>query len=395
MKKEKNIKHPKLHKIWLLAGWSTPILLSILLAFLFPHMPTICEYGFARGISKFFNSTLGFLISFIPISLTECLLYLAVLSVIFLVLSLLVALIKYIIDKIRHKEPKELTEEEEQKEKEEFYKGLRGCGWFISCMILFYTLVYGGNSYRYTASQLCNFEQQKYSVDQLYSLCCDLADHASIVREKCKEDSNGLMIFETSEKDILKHAGDGYPTLEKDYPFLSSPVRRAKPVLSSHLWSYTGYEGVYFPLFMESNVNIDIPDYAIPAAAAHELAHLRGFAKEDEAGFFGCLSCFNHPSAEYQYSGYMTAYLYCSNQLYYVDEELGKKARAHLSKGALRDLNSYGDYWDQFEGSFQDFTLDVNDTMIKLRGVKDGSLSYDRMILLLLASYTKGTLFPI
>ncbi len=83
-----------------------------------------------------------------------------------------------------------------------------------------------------------------------------------------------------------------------------------KPVQLSHWWSYTGITGMYFPFFAEANVNIDVPDSGIPATAAHELAHTRGFAREDECNFLAYLACIHHSSGDVRYSGYLSAYIF-------------------------------------------------------------------------------------
>ena len=396
MKKEKEQKPlTKKRKVWRAIGWATPTVLAIICMQVFKHFPSIVETVFSKGISHFFNSTLGYLISWIPFSLTEALIIVALLSIVFLVGSLLVSFIKFLFSLIFHKvEKEEETEEEKAKSKAETFAAMRFIGWFVGSVYLFYVVAFGLNSYRYPAAQLCDLEYTSYTSEQLYDLCCELADRGSTIRAHLKEDEKGCMTFKESLSHTLAHAGDGYKTLDDRYPFLSNPVTRVKPVLLSHWWSYTGIEGVYFPIFMESNVNIDIPDYAIPASAAHELSHLRGFAKEDECNFFGCLSCFENPSKDYQYSGYAIAYVYCANQLYSQDEKLWLKAEEHLSDGMMRDYISYNTYWEQYQGTFQDVSLSINDSLIKNRGVEDGSKSYDRVVDLLMMSYLKNQLFP-
>lgn len=393
MKKEKITKSNSLgRKIWLCVGWFTPALFGILLLLLYPHMPWVTEHIFVRGISHFLISTLGYFISFIPFSLTEILILLALLSIVFLVVSILVSGIISLVRKIQKKQKKETGKTAEEEKKEELAM-LRICGWVICSCFLFYVVSYGGSNCRSSAAELCKIEVNEYSTEQLYALCCDLADRAAVIREDLEEDENGCMKQSDSLYTTLGHAGDGYKELEKEYPFLASPVVRAKSVMCSHYWSYTGIEGVYFPLFMESNVNTDIPDYAMLSSAAHELSHLRGFAKEDESNFFGCLSCFHHPSEEYQYSGLMSAYVYCSNQLYDEDKKLWEKAEKHLSKGMLRDFDSYNTYWNQFNGAIQDASLSFNDAMIKVRGVKEGSESYNLVVDLLVNAYLQDKLF--
>ena len=43
-----------------------------------------------------------------------------------------------------------------------------------------------------------------------------------------------------------------------------------------------------------------------PSTAAHELAHTRGFAREDECNFFAFLTSIASDSADCRYSGYLS-----------------------------------------------------------------------------------------
>ena len=75
----------------------------------------------------------------------------------------------------------------------------------------------------------------------------------------------------------------------------ATPVRsaQARPVLP--LMSYLGIGGIFIPFTCEANVNATLPDWEIPFTSAHELAHQRGFAREDEANYVGYLACRAHP----------------------------------------------------------------------------------------------------
>lgn len=198
------------------------------------------------------------------------------------------------------------------------------------------------------------------------------------------------MQLSVSKSEILAQADGGYRKLEGQYPFLWGAVWRAKPVQLSHWWSYTGITGMYFPFFAEANVNIDVPDSDIPATAAHELAHTRGFAQEDECNFFAYLTSIHSDSAECRYSGYLLAYIYCANALYGYDQELWRQAYSHCSEAVRRDLNERNAYWDAFKGKIQETSDKINDGFIKSQGVEDGVLSYNRVVQLILGYYASG-----
>ena len=49
-----------------------------------------------------------------------------------------------------------------------------------------------------------------------------------------------------------------------------------------------------------------MPYYNIPHTICHELSHLKGFMREDEANFIGYLACIGSDSPDFRYSGYLT-----------------------------------------------------------------------------------------
>lgn len=346
-------------------------MIAILLFFLLPHFPSFTETVFSKGLFRVLEVPIGFLASLLPFSLTELLVVLAIPAAIVLVLLF-----------IRR------FKRSGHRKKMLVHTG-KAIGSVLSCVLLLYMLMHGLNFDRLTAADLMGLDTSQKSPEYLQAVCIDLAKKASAERENLDVDENGCMKLSQGISGTLKLAGDGYAKLDKQYPYLWGAVNRAKPVMLSHWWSYTGITGMYFPFFMEANVNIDQPDSGIPASAAHELAHTRGFAKEDECNFFACLSCFESSSADYRYSGYQMAYIYCSNALYSYNKSMWRTANTYCSEGVRNDLNEQYRYWKAFEGKTQQAATAVNDSFIKAQGGKGGVLSYDQVVGLLLAYYEK------
>ena len=67
---------------------------------------------------------------------------------------------------------------------------------------------------------------------------------------------------------------------------------------------------MFSPFTIEANYNQDIPDYEIPYTVCHELAHLKGWIREDEAGFIAYLACRESQEPALQYSGTLNALSY-------------------------------------------------------------------------------------
>ena len=85
----------------------------------------------------------------------------------------------------------------------------------------------------------------------------------------------------------------------------------------------------------------------------HEVAHLLAIAVEDEANFAGYLACEYSGDPVFQYSGYMMAYLYCSNELYKTDQEAWQQIRSQASAELLHDLNANNAVFQENQGAGQ------------------------------------------
>ena len=343
-----------------------PALVAALLAVVFRAFPGVTEAVHARGIFRALSAILGTLTQYIPLSLTECLVVLALPAVVAIVIVL-----------IRRKTP--------------WRRWVRGLCWGLSFAFLFYMLMHGYNYSRRPLTELMELDTSRVATaDELAALSSWLAQNASAVRENCAEDGNGCMVL--SDPNTLTAAGEGYDRLAADSPFLDGTVTRAKGVMLSHWWSYTGITGMYFPFFAEANVNIDTPHSSRPHTIAHELAHTRGFAHEDECNFLGVLACVNHPDADFQYAGWLAAYIYVSNALYELDYQRWADIRlADCSEGVRRDLAERSAYWKQFEGKLREFSENTNDAFIRVNGDEEGVARYGQATALLLAYYKDHT----
>lgn len=355
-----------LKKFWVLI----PLIAAALMFVILPHTPDVTEYVFSRGLFKALTVPLGALTSLVPFSLTEWLVILAAPAVITLLVILIVKLVKR-----KGRRGKTLLSAGK------FLAGSAGIAAFM------YMGCHGVNYYRYPIERLMELDTSQKTPEDLRSACEKLAAGARQARLDLglSEDEP----FELSESlyTELKRANDGYRDIEKQYPYLNTAVSRQKPVLLSEPWSYTGIVGVYCPFTVECNVNTAQADYGIPFTAAHESAHSRGVAFENECNFLAFLSCINSSYAEYRYSGYMEAFVYCSNALYGYSREMHKDIQQYITPGMYLDFHAMNEYISSHEGDVMDASLDINDNFIKAQGVPDGGLSYDRVTELILAYY--------
>lgn len=346
----------------------TLIPLAILIKRIMANYPEFTEYVYSRGIYKFIMHPVSILMGLIPFSVAE-------IALIILVIYIPLRLIYLIIKAIRKRKGIILLQ---------FLANLVLIGslWFFV-----QTMVWNINYERLPYSELAGVTVQDSSVEDLDALCRWLVDNTNKLREQVSEDQNGVMFVEGGYKSVLKRAANGYEAIEHKYPFLGGEYGPPKPVLLSKLMSHTNIIGVYSCLTGEANIDIDIPYFDLASTAMHEMAHQRGFAREDEANYIAYTACMAHPDVDFKYSGSVMALQYSMNALYTESTERYFAIADNFSPGYLRDLEADRVYWKQFQGITKEVANKMNDTYLKLNGEKDGVKSYGRMIDLLLAEH--------
>ena len=194
--------------------------------------------------------------------------------------------------------------------------------------------------------------------------------------------------YAVPRQDSLNLAPALYGPAAERFPFLAlrhDPV--PKQVFFSRVLSAMNVTGVYFPFTGESNLNMDFPAASFPFTIAHELAHRRGVASEQQANFLGVLVSTLSDDPAYQYSGWFTGYIHLSNALYSVDPQTSNEIYASLPDTVRADLNAANCYWTHYEGAASRASGKVYDAVLRSYGDELGMKSYGAVVDLLVAYY--------
>ena len=195
------------------------------------------------------------------------------------------------------------------------------------------------------------------------------------------------MTIPKGKKWLLENAHIGFNNLSSIYNTLSGEYGKPKPVMLSELMCYTGISGIYFPFTAEANININVPYPSLPSTITHEMAHQRGYAKEDEANFIAYLASISNPYVEFKYSGTLLALIHSINALYKEDMESFEKLKSNFSQGLSRDLDYINSFWEKYEGPIEKASTELNNAYLRANNQKDGVKSYGRVVDLLIAFY--------
>lgn len=230
-------------------------------------------------------------------------------------------------------------------------------------------------------------EDRAVTAQELYDTITIVIGHVNETSEKVllQEDGSSTMpwnVFTLS--DVLC---DAYQPLYAKYAFLTPMDSNIKPLVISPLMTYTHISGIYSFYTGEANLNTNYPDYVCAYSAAHELAHQRGIAREDEANFIAFLVCTESNEPYLQYSGYLSMYSYLSSALYQADPALHKQAASSLGDTAKRELAAYSVFFEKYRDNAAATVSDtVNDAYLQSQGTA-GSVSYGMVIDLAVSYY--------
>lgn len=227
-------------------------------------------------------------------------------------------------------------------------------------------------------------------VDSLYRTTALFALGLRETADLVPRDGEGC--FAAPLEEVFAASTDIYRGAEALFPFLALEDRAPKKAFFSRLMSVFNYTGFYFPFTGEANINIDPPPCLIPATIAHEMAHQRGVASEQEANFVAVVTCLESADPVYVYSGWLFGFAHLGNALYRYDPDRYFELAAALPEGVRADLHANNVYWARFETKAAKVSEKVYDTMLKSYGQELGVRSYGAVVDLLIAWEQAGML---
>lgn len=248
-----------------------------------------------------------------------------------------------------------------------------------------YSLLWGSYYYADDFAAEGGFEQREISVDELETVTRYFADLLNRYGEQVDRDAEGFCVVDKA--DIIARSEYIYENTEQLHPSLAGPDLPVKGIVSSRLLSYMDFTGFFFPFTGEACVNTDFPASLFPSTVAHELAHQRSVAREQDANFAAVLSCMESGDTDYGYSGCLLAYTYLGNALYEAAYSRWEKVYESLSSSVLLDMALNRAYWNQFETPVQTVSNSFHEGLLQSYDQELGLKSYGACVDMLVCYY--------
>ena len=354
--------------------WSLVLLglfaLSLALLLIARTSPSFAEF-FNQHISGVLRVVLAFLTNLIPFSLAE-----------FLLLALPVFLFLVIRYAVKHKT-------------KSWRCVLSYVVSLLSAASLIFTLfvwVYGIGYHTPTLDVRLSLENEPVSAEELADTAGKLIDEMEDCLMFIHYRENGSSAMPDSLTEMNGKLTAAYRSLAREHAFLQSHKSRVKPVLLSRAMSYAHFTGFYTFFTGECNINVDFPDYTLPFTAAHELAHGRGIARENEANFIAFLVCMASEDNYIRYCGLLNMYEYIAAALYEADTDEGKplyhEVTARLDERVKGELRAYSEFFAPYRDShISAVSGAINDSFLKANGTEEGEKSYGLVVNLTVSYY--------
>lgn len=242
--------------------------------------------------------------------------------------------------------------------------------------------------------QIGEGKKEDYGVEEITALRNYVVEQANRLAPLFERDARGYLIYEgdleEEAKAQMQRLGETFDNLKGYYP---SP----KPLFLSGFYSQQYIMGYYFPFSMEANFNRQMYITNMPVTMCHELSHLKGFILEDEANFIGYLACVDSSDLLFQYSAYLSVIGYLDRDFI---KAIGEERDIYLSHPQISQQAAADrkflteEAWEAVEKKAVLRTETVKqaadtflDTTLTLNGVADGTISYSRVVKLLLKYY--------
>lgn len=245
--------------------------------------------------------------------------------------------------------------------------------------------LWGVHYYAASFSEKSGLAAAPVSTEELEATTLWFAEGANRTGQQVERDETGRLA--ASSSDIMAAGKNSLAALTEEYPFLDGPARTPKPAAYSWFMSAAGFTGYIFPFTGESTLNMHCPNVFLPVTIAHEQAHQRGVAPEQEANFVGIAACLANSDELWQYSGWLFGFLHLSNALYTVDPTAWWEAWQMLEEGPMADLLWNDEYWLSFESPASDLAESTYTAFLESYGQDLGMASYGACVDLLVARY--------
>jgi len=227
-------------------------------------------------------------------------------------------------------------------------------------------------------NELMDFERRLLSVEDLSAALEILVDEINIIADNINYTETESTEMPYNLRELNRKLNEAYKNMLDEYDLFTRINSRVKPaVFISEIMSGMHITGVYSFFTGEANVNIDFPDFNLPFVAAHEMAHLMGVGREDEANFAAFLVCLYSGDDYIRYSGLINMSQYIGSALLKENQDKYFEIMVNMPAVVWNEWAAYSRFFDKYRDTkISQVASAANNAYLRAQGQEQGVKSY-------------------
>ncbi len=251
----------------------------------------------------------------------------------------------------------------------------------ITPFLLTWFIVFWGAGYqRLTPEQRLNLDTSAITPEeseQLRGMLLEVMEHNLPADESARNTDRAIAAVAAAMRDIFREWDGKSPVIP--------PRVKATP---RGMLLFNGTSGICTPFTLEPHVDGALPDTWFVSTGAHELAHIAGMCREEEAEFIGYAAGLRADDAFARYAAALNLYLDLARQLPGAQH---KEAIERLPEEARNDLKRLRDTVQRYRVDwFSKMSWRVYDSYLKSQGIAEGVKNYQRGVALFVYAWRQG-----
>lgn len=359
-----------------LRKWLAPIALfatALALRYIAGLGPEAVEQYYSRAVYLHLGRALSVINRYFPFSLGEALII--ILPIAGLPFTLHIAL-----GRLRRGE----------RQVEIFLGGVRALLWLAGGGFMLFLLLWGFNYHRPPLGAGLSFTSREPDTAELEMIARRLIGEANSNYDRARggRDWTERSISPIDRNETIRLLESAF----RQEPLLGESARGGfgppKPVMLSRAMTLIGLSGLFSPFTGEPNYNAEQPDCDLPYTIAHEMAHQRGYAREDEANFIAFLVCRRAAHPYLRYSGYLRSLRVLAALRPRIAPERYGEIVSALGAGPLADAQASAGFWQRGRSPrLSRMAERTNDAYLQANRVQSGIRNYGEVTALIIAFY--------
>lgn len=252
-------------------------------------------------------------------------------------------------------------------------------------LVFFFYLFWGFNYNRIQIEKHLNLSPEPLSLPSLREEAQWAKEEAARARIQIPEAADSPLNLSCLPENLERILRSSHRSLLRQ---LGYPVPGRVRVRLFHPGSWmmrVNVSGIYVPYFGEGYIPSTSLAVERPFDMAHEMAHAYGFTGEDDCNFLAFFACVESGLAAVAYSGFLNYWLYVSSELRRASPREYTGLWDDLPEGMRLDIKAVSESWRRFQGPLREVGRRVQHGYLKSQGVREGILSYNRMVMLVAA----------